>query len=588
MATTPTGAVAAWRIGQAYTAGTLVTFNGITYRALQGATSIESWNPLAAPALWQAVDQGTPGTTPGTPAPGTAPATSGTWAASSAYTQGMTVTINGTTYRANWWTQGTNPVNSSGPTGSGLPWTVVSSSGGGTTPPPPSAWSATSVYTAGMTVTIGGVTYRANWWTQGSNPLDSSGPNGSGKPWTVVSLGGTTPTPTPIPPAAPVGLVAAGTTAHATVLSWNATPGTNITYTVYENGAKLGTTTATSFAVNGLAASSTYRFTVVASNIVGSSPTSAALTVNTPAGGATDPTATHEFAPYIDMSLYTSQNLAAIQAASGVKTLTLAFVLDSGNGQVGWGGTGSIANDTLPNGSSIAAQIQALRANGADVIISFGGANGTEPALAAKSAAQLQAAYQSVIDKYHPKSLDFDIEGWAVANQQSLTMRDQALVGLKAANPGLKISFTLPVLPTGLDANGLNVLKTAKADGLVPDVVNVMAMDYGPAVDNGGQMGANAISAAISTISQLRFMGMNAKVGITPMIGVNDVATERFTLADAQSLLSFAQSNPDVERLSMWSLSRDNGSTAGSPWASPVGSGLSQTDYAFAHIFSQY
>lgn len=573
MATTTQGPTA-WRIGQSYAAGDIVIYNGITYRALQSATSIETWNPIAAPALWQAMDA----TAPSTPPP---PAPSGTWSATSVYTQGMTVTINGTTYRANWWTQGTNPADSSGPAGSGKPWTILAAAPS----TPPAGWSATSVYTAGSTVTIAGITYRANWWTQGANPADSSGPAGSGKPWTIVTAAPVTPPATA--PAAPTGLSATSTTAHATVLSWTAATGSGVTYTVYQNGTKLGTTTATSFAVGGLAAAATYRFTVVATNATGSSPASAALPVTTPAGAAPDPTAVHEFAPYIDLSLYTSQNLAAIQAASGVKTLTLAFVLDSGNGQVGWGGTGSIANDTLPNGSTIAAQIQALRANGGNVIISFGGANGTEPALAAKSAAQLQAAYQSVIDKYHPKSLDFDIEGWAVANTQSLALRDQALVALKAANPGLKISFTLPVLPSGLDANGLNVLKAAKADGLVVDVVNVMAMDYGAAVDNGGRMGANAISAAVNTISQMRFLGIDSKVGITPMIGVNDVATETFTLADAQSLVAFAQSNPDVERLSMWSLSRDNGSTAGSPWASPVGSGLSQQDYAFARIFSR-
>jgi chitinase len=193
-----------------------------------------------------------------------------------------------------------------------------------------------------------------------------------------------------------------------------------------------------------------------------------------------------------------------------------------------------------------------------------------------------------VIDRYHVTSLDFDIEGWAVTNTASIALRDQALVALKAANPGLKISLTLPVLPTGLDANGLAVLRAAKQDGLNPDVVNIMAMDYGPAVDNGGQMGANAISAALNTIQQIAFIGLTSKVGITPMIGVNDVATEVFTLADARMLLDFARGNDHVERLSMWSVSRDNGAGAGSPWASPVSSGLQQQDYAFSNIFKGF
>ena len=80
--------------------------------------------------------------------------------------------------------------------------------------------------------------------------------------------------------------------------------------------------------------------------------------------------------------------------ASGIKAFTLAFVLDSGNGQVGWGGNGSIANDAFPNGTTVQSQIQAIRAAGADVTISFGGANGTEAALTAPNAATLQARYQ--------------------------------------------------------------------------------------------------------------------------------------------------------------------------------------------------
>jgi hypothetical protein len=104
-----------------------------------------------------------------------------------------------------------------------------------------------------------------------------------------------------------------------------------------------------------------------------------------------------------------------------------------------------------------------------------------------------------VIDRYHVHSLDFDIEGAAVQDQHSITLRDQALVGLKATNPDLIISYTLPALPTGLTADGLNVLASAKHDGVNIDVINIMAMDYGSWVDNGGQMGLDAINAAIAT-----------------------------------------------------------------------------------------
>jgi chitinase len=185
-------------------------------------------------------------------------------------------------------------------------------------------------------------------------------------------------------------------------------------------------------------------------------------------------------------------------------------------------------------------------------------------------------------------SLDFDIEGAAVQDQHSITLRDQALVGLKAANPDLVISFTLPVLPSGLTADGLNILASAKHDGLKIDVVNIMAMDYGSSMDNGGQMGLDAINAAIATEKQIAGLGLSSKIGITPMIGVNDISSEVFTLADAQALLSYAQTDPNVVRLSMWSVARDNGNSAGAHYASPDSSGIVQHPYDFSAIFHQF
>ena len=193
-----------------------------------------------------------------------------------------------------------------------------------------------------------------------------------------------------------------------------------------------------------------------------------------------------------------------------------------------------------------------------------------------------------MIDRYHVHSLDFDIEGMAVQDQHSITLRDQALVGLKAANPGLIISYTLPVLPTGLTADGLNVLSSAKHDGLAIDVVNIMAMDYGSAVDNGGQMGLDAIDAAIATESQIAALGLSAKLGVTPMIGVNDISSEVFSLADAQALLNYAQTDSNIVRLAMWSVARDNGNSAGAHYASPDSSGIAQQPYAFSAIFHQF
>ena len=122
----------------------------------------------------------------------------------------------------------------------------------------------------------------------------------------------------------------------------------------------------------------------------------------------------HMFSPYIDMAMSNAADLAGISAASGITNFTLAFVLGSNEG-IGWQGAGSIADDTLFNGTTILEHVQDIQAAGGNITISFGGAAGTEAALAATSASQLQAQYQSVIDRYDIHSIDFDIEGAAVA-----------------------------------------------------------------------------------------------------------------------------------------------------------------------------
>ena len=72
------------------------------------------------------------------------------------------------------------------------------------------------------------------------------------------------------------------------------------------------------------------------------------------------------------------------------------------------------------------------------------------------------------------------------------------------------------------------------------------------------------------------------------MIGVNDISSEVFILADAGALLNFAQSDPRVGLLSMWSVARDNGNSAGANFASPDSSGIAQSAYQFAGIFHQF
>ncbi len=50
-----TGQYPAWQANHAYTAGDLVSYNGLNYKCLQSHTSLVGWEPPNVPALWQQV-----------------------------------------------------------------------------------------------------------------------------------------------------------------------------------------------------------------------------------------------------------------------------------------------------------------------------------------------------------------------------------------------------------------------------------------------------------------------------------------------------------------------------------------------------
>ncbi|MBT2450743.1 cellulose binding domain-containing protein [Streptomyces sp. ISL-43] len=303
-----------------------------------------------------------------------------------------------------------------------------------------------------------------------------------------------------------------------------------------------------------------------------SAPPTPPPATGTPAAGA-------RFAPYVDTSLYPAYDLADTAAKTGVKEFHLAFITSGGGCAPLWGGVTDLASD------KVAAQIGALRAAGGDVRVSFGGAAGHELALNCGSVNELAAAYGKVVDQYRLTKVDFDIEGAALPDTAANTRRAQAIALLQKSHPGLDVAFTLPVMPEGLTQPGVALLADAKKAGVRVDGVNIMAMDYGPAYS--GDMGQYAIQAATATQAQVKaVLGLSdaaawKTVAVTPMIGVNDVASEIFTVADATRLVDFARSK-GIGRLAMWSGARDKQCPAGAVnYADATCSSILQQPLAF-------
>ncbi|MFC0430303.1 chitinase [Kutzneria buriramensis] len=250
-------------------------------------------------------------------------------------------------------------------------------------------------------------------------------------------------------------------------------------------------------------------------------------------------------APYLELSSGSAGDMASDKSASGVNHYTLAFLIPKSGCTPQWEDGGAAVG-------AFKSQISSLQSAGGDVIISFGGAEGGELALTCTSVSSLQAAYANVVKTNNVHRLDFDIEGGPLDNKASITRRDQALAALQKADPSVQVDFTLPVDPTGLESNALNLLKDAKAQGVKVSTVNIMVMDFG----NGQNALNDAESASKATAKQLSSLyGVSAAQGfalqgLTPIAGKND-DNENFTQANAKTLEAFAKSN-GVSELSFW------------------------------------
>ncbi len=272
----------------------------------------------------------------------------------------------------------------------------------------------------------------------------------------------------------------------------------------------------------------------------------------------------HYAAPYLQISSGDAGDMAADMNATGLKQYTLAFLTPQSGCTPIWEDGGNAVG-------AFASQINALKAAGGDVIVSFGGAEGGELAQTCTSVSSLTAAYANVVNTYGITRLDFDIEGGVLDDSASNTRRNQALNALQAENPAVQVDYTLAVDPNGLPGEEMGVLQDAKNQGVNVSMVNIMTMDFGD-----GQNALNdAESAARATASQLAGLyGISTaaaygRMGLTPIAGQND-DNENFTQGNASTLESFAASN-GVGELSFWEV---DGYDKG-------------TGYAYSRIFNQ-
>jgi chitinase len=306
------------------------------------------------------------------------------------------------------------------------------------------------------------------------------------------------------------------------------------------------------------------------------------------------------FSGYVDVTA-TPRFAFESPSTAEAKGAVLSFIVSDHQNPCtpSWGAAYSLAQ--AESDLDLDRRIARLRQIGGTVSVSFGGLTNSELALECTDQSKLTGAYREVVERYDLRSIDLDIEGTALADTASIDRRATAVATLqqdrKNSGKNLDVWLTLPADPAGLTQAGRDLVLRTLRSGVELAGVNIMTMDFGaskPATHTMYQASASAADAAHTQLQAIyRENGVDLgsdtawrKLGITPMIGQNDIAGEIFTLDDAASLNGYAKSK-GVGRVSMWSLNRDRTCGSNYPDVAKVSdscSGVQQGDALFSTV----
>uniref|UniRef100_UPI0009FFF33C glycosyl hydrolase family 18 protein n=1 Tax=Andreprevotia chitinilytica TaxID=396808 RepID=UPI0009FFF33C len=219
-------------------------------------------------------------------------------------------------------------------------------------------------YNGGDKVTLNGVNYVANWWTN-ANPSTNSGPSGSGKDWTVLgNCGGATPVPTPVPTATPT----PKPTATPTPTPATPTP----------------------------------------------APTATPVPTPTPTPGPTPTPSAHKLVGYLHASFANGSGyikMANVSDAWDVINLSFAEPDSPTNALLHFNRCSVSECPSVESDAEFLAAIQAKQAKGKKVLISIGGANGEVQLTTTAARDNFVNSVSAIIDKWGLNGLDIDFEG---------------------------------------------------------------------------------------------------------------------------------------------------------------------------------
>ncbi|MGW2090900.1 ricin-type beta-trefoil lectin domain protein [Promicromonospora sukumoe] len=256
-------------------------------------------------------------------------------------------------------------------------------------------------------------------------------------------------------------------------------------------------------------------------------------------------------APYLYLGWGNPPSATSVMSQTGVRAFTMAFILSSGGCNPAWDGsrplTGGVDQQT----------INAIKAAGGQVQISFGGWSGNKLGPNCSTPAAYAGAVQQVINAHQPNVVDFDIEN--SDEFENYTVQDRILQGLiivKQNNPNVKIAVTIGTGRSGPEGAGTRLINRAAQLGVPIDNYTIMPFNFGSS-----NIAQDTINASEGLKNQLKSANgwtdaqAYAHMGISGMNGSSDQGEITTTAAWTQ-IRDYARNN-GLTRLAFWSVNRD-------------------------------
>ncbi|MFG2170290.1 chitinase [Streptomyces niveus] len=453
-------------------------------------------------------------------------------------------------------------------------YAYLGASGTGTTDvstwtPGESAWKqlTTTFRTGASTRAV--TVYTHGWYGQSAYLVDDVsvfGPDGGG--------GGD---PDPQAPGTPAGLGVGAVTSSSVALSWNAVSGAT-GYNIYRDGTKVQTATGTSATVTGLAAATSYQFQVSATNAVGESAKSAAVSGRTSPGGG-DPggpaVPRHALTGYWQNfnNGATVQKLRDVQAQYDIiavafadSTATPGEIVFNLSSALGYSGVAEFKSD-----------IAAKKAAGKSVIISVGGELGNVTINSDASATAFANSAYALMQEYGFNGIDIDLEHGINSTYMTKALRQLS------AKAGSGMVLTMAPQTIDMQNTGTEYFKTALAVKDILTVVNMQHYNSGSMLGCDGQVYSQGSVDFLTALACIQLEG-----GLDPsQVGIGVPASTRGAgsgyvsptiVNNALSCLTRgtncgnfkpSKTYPSLRGAMTWSTNWD--ATAGNAWSNAVG-----------------